>query len=569
MLFWIFTTYRERLAPYTTIPLLVAGALLPPVAAYLLGQPGKKVARRRLGHRERRLMAVTLVVVALAAMHLLLVAGGTAGRRARRHRPSSPGPLAWLVGPPGYDQQRLLKAAGVLVAGGGLAAYGAYTQVQDGGRLRELVNTLRDPARHREELGSAHFCYPGEFVRLQKPKGPYELRLLGAFYGKRSRGEPSSRFYRLDRGPGRNNRWPWIALGVEDQARGLCLVGPAGSGKSQAGILPLTADAMTSGQSLIVLDPQNELAPYLFDYARVTGHRVVVHDPTDPSLPRFNLAHSVRSVSDAQAIAAVLVGHSGGLDDFWTKSARNLLAGCLLRFDSLGDILRAFDDLPKLAATLTREDDGAANVARAFAASVRAGDRSAPGVLATLQASALSAWADAAVQAATAATDFTADMLLDAPTLLILRCPGRYMKVYGPYLGAVLQRFVLDLDTLGEQTPGGALPRPVKIVIDEFPLMGHLAGIVESVNLFRKRHLSIVVAAQALSQFDLLYGRAGAETLIAGMATQVFFGACDAATARFVSQSLGRATERIRPAYPPARRARRRAAAPPARPAVA
>ena len=80
--------------------------------------------------------------------------------------------------------------------------------------------------------------------------------------------------------------------------------------------------------------------------------------------------------------------------------------------------------------------------------------------------------------------------------------------------------------------------------------MGHLAGIVESVNLFRKRHLSIVLAAQALSQFDLLYGRAGAETLIAGMATQVFFGACDAATARFVSQSLGRATERIRPRSP-------------------
>ena len=34
--------------------------------------------------------------------------------------------------------------------------------------------------------------------------------------------------------------------------------------------------------------------------------------------------------------------------------------------------------------------------------------------------------------------------------------------------------------------------------------------------------------------------------LIAGMATQVFFGSCDAATARFVSQSLGRSTERIR-----------------------
>ena len=93
-----------------------------------------------------------------------------------------------------------------------------------------------------------------------------------------------------------------------------------------------------------------------------------------------------------------------------------------------------------LAGVPLEKDDGAANCSRTFAASVKAGDRSAPGVLATLQASTLSAWAEASVQAATAATDFTADMLVEAPTLLVLKCPGLYMKVYGPYLGAVLQR---------------------------------------------------------------------------------------------------------------------------------
>ncbi len=545
MLYWLFTAYRESAALFVTVPLLAGGLVMPLVSAYLLGQPGKKVARPGMGYRERRLMAVTLLVVALAAMHLLLLTGG--GLAVER-APSmiQPWPVHLLVGPPGVNLVRLLIAAGVLLAGGGLAALAVYTQIQDGVRLRELVNRLRDPLRVREELGSAHFCYPGEFVRLQKPKGEYELRLLGSFYGKRGRGDEGKRFYRLDRGPNRNNRWPWIALSVEDQARGICLIGPPGTGKSQAGILPISADSMQSGQSLIVLDPQGELAPHLLDYARVTGHLVILHDPTDDALARFNLAHGVRNVSDAQAIAGVLVGRGdGGHEDFWTKSARNLLAACLLRFDSLGAILEAFDDLQALAQTLMAYDDGAANLARAFAAGVKVNDRSAPGILATLQASTLSAWAEQTVQAATSATDFSAEMLVEQPTLLILRCPGRYMRVYGPYLGAVLQRFMLDLDTLGEQSPGGALSRPVKIVIDEFPLMGHLGGIVEAVNLFRKRHISIVIAAQTLSQFDLIYGRAGAEALIAGMGTQVFFGSCDAATARFVSQSLGRSTERV------------------------
>ena len=45
-------------------------------------------------------------------------------------------------------------------------------------------------------------------------------------------------------------------MSAEDQARGLCLIGPAGTGKSQAGILPISADSMKAGQSLIVLDPQ-------------------------------------------------------------------------------------------------------------------------------------------------------------------------------------------------------------------------------------------------------------------------------------------------------------------------
>jgi hypothetical protein len=544
MLYWLFATYRESVAVFVAIPLLVAGMVMPVVTAYALGQLGKKVARHGLGHRERRLIALTLLVVALAVAHLLLLLGG---KLAIDHTTPTDSSLALtlLIGPPGLDWGRLLIATGTLVAGGGLAALGVYTQIQDGGRLRELVNRLRDPLRRREELGSAHFCYPGDFVRLQKPKGEYELRLLGSFYGKRGRGERPDRFYRLDRGPNRNNRWPWIALGVEDQARGMGLIGPAGTGKTQAGILPVTADSMKAGQSLIVLDPQGELLPYVLDYARVTGHRVIVHDPTDPSRPRFNLAHGVATVSDAQAVARVLVSGPGG-GDFWSKSAQNLLAGCLLRFDSLGAILRAFDDMAALAETLTQVDDGAANVSRAFAASVKAGDRSAPGVLATLQASTLSAWAEPAVQQATAATDFTAEDIVETPTVLVLKCPGRYMKVYGPYLGAVLQRLMLDLDAIGAGVPGGALPRPVKIVIDEFPVMGRLDGIVEAVNLFRKRHISILLAAQTLSQFEMVYGRPAAEALIAGLATLVVFGSCDAATAQFVSRSLGKTTERIR-----------------------
>jgi hypothetical protein len=185
----------------------------------------------------------------------------------------------------GVDLVRLLVAAGVLLAGGGLAALAVYTQVQDGGRLRELVNRLRDPLRVREELGSAHFCYPASSSGCRSPRGSTSCGCWVHSTASAGAGDEAKRFYRLDRGPNRNNRWPWIALSVEDQARGICLIGPPGTGKSQAGILPISADSMKSGQLLIVLDPQGELAPHLPDYARVTGHLVILHDPTDDALP--------------------------------------------------------------------------------------------------------------------------------------------------------------------------------------------------------------------------------------------------------------------------------------------
>jgi len=48
MLYWLFTTYRQQVAIYVTIPLLITGVVLPIIAAFTLGKPGRKVARPAL-----------------------------------------------------------------------------------------------------------------------------------------------------------------------------------------------------------------------------------------------------------------------------------------------------------------------------------------------------------------------------------------------------------------------------------------------------------------------------------------------------------------------------------------
>ncbi|MBE2270303.1 MAG: type IV secretory system conjugative DNA transfer family protein, partial [Anaerolinea sp.] len=355
---------------------------------------------------------------------------------------------------------------------------------------------------------------------------PDGLTLLGAFWGDGKR--------RLDVGSGR------FALSGEDIARGVLTLGGPGSGKTQGVILPAIADRMQSGHSLLIADPQGELTEHVLRFAAVTRHLVVIHDPTSLDRPRFNLAEGIANVSDARAIADVLVPPVFGDHRFWSDSAAALLAACLIRFDSLGAIFNAMSDLNALAKTLASKPDDAALLANSFIASVKADGKVAANVIATL-ATALTGWASAEVRDNTAASDFDADLILRQPTVVVLTCPGRMRAVYASYLGATLRKLMLDLDTLGEQN-GGALPVPVGILLDEFPTLGRLEGLIADVNLVRKRRISILVGAQTKGQFHLIYGQEGTQALLSGLATQIVYGGCDAETAEFYSKASGTAT---------------------------
>jgi type IV secretory pathway TraG/TraD family ATPase VirD4 len=305
-------------------------------------------------------------------------------------------------------------------------------------------------------------------------------------------------------------------------------------------ILPVIADRMLAGHSLIVADPQGELKEHVSRFAQVTGHLVAVHDPTSCAGPRYNLAADITNVSDARAIADVLVPSAQGDNRFWSDSAAALLAACLIRFDTLGDIYNALNDPKALAEMLASKKDDASLLANAFIASVRSDGKVAANVVATL-ATALTDWASTDVRSNTSTSDFGAEMIVSQPTVVVLTCPGRMRAVYASYLGATLRKLMLDLDTIGEQN-GGPLPMPVGVVLDEFPTLGKLDSLVADVNLVRKRRISILIGAQTKGQFHLIYGQEGTQSLFTGLATQIVFGGCDAETAEYYSKASGIAT---------------------------
>ncbi|MBX3085056.1 MAG: type IV secretory system conjugative DNA transfer family protein [Anaerolineae bacterium] len=475
-------------------------------------------------------MSFVLPNVALTSIYVSLLSDFAVQRATTLQKPLS-GLLGVLVGGPMMINQARLIIMGLALVVLLLFLNMALGQgLRRGGWLYEQVDRWRRPSNRRGEMGSAHFCTMREYRRYRREDGD-GITLLGAFWGERGR--------RLDWGYGK------FCMGAEDAARGLLTLGAPGSGKTQAVILPVIADRMNCHHSLIVVDPQGELTPYIKEIAKVTGHLVAIHDPTSATGPRFNLAQGLSNIPSANAIARVLVPSADGDNRFWADSATDLLTACLLRFANLGQIKAALTDMQALAKRLIEKPDDAALAAGSFIASVRADGKIATNVVATL-GTALTGWSSEQVRQNTAASDFTAELLVTQPTVVVLTCPGAMRKVYAPYLGATLQKLMSDLDTIGEQC-GGPLPAPVGVIIDEFPTLGRLDSLVESVNLVRKRRISILVGAQTKGQFHLIYGEEATKALFTGLATQIVYGGCDHDTAKFYSDASGTSTADANP----------------------
>lgn len=526
MFYWLFTEGRTLLGGCLA-PLLCLTLTAPIMVSAMLGAGIQRTSETQGAtgwKRGAKLFAHLIVVLGVSAVYLTLL--GDMAVQQLRGRQSTNGVIQLLVGaPPNINAMRLFMFGMMLVMLWFFLTIGLHSVIKNGGWLRERVDRLRNPQVKRGALGSSHFCTMREYKRFRR-EDVEGLSLLGAFWGEQKR--------RLDMGMGR------FSLSGEDVARGILTLGGPGSGKTQGIILPAIADRMLAGHSLVVADPQGEITGHVLKYAAVTRHLVVVHDPTSMIGPRYNLAEGIENVSDARAIADVLVPSAAGDNRFWTDSAAALLAACLIRFPNLGEIYNAMNDLKGLAGKLASKKDDAALLANSFIASVGSDGKVASNVVATL-ATALTGWASTDVRANTSASDFDADLVVGQPTVVVLTCPGRMRAVYASYLGATLRKLMLDLDTIGERNKG-PLPVPVGIILDEFPTLGKLDSLVADVNLVRKRRISIMIGAQTKGQFHMIYGNEGTQALFTGLATQVIYGGCDADTAEFYSKASGTAT---------------------------
>ena len=198
-----------------------------------------------------RILCFMLPSLAVLALFVTLFSSMAVIKATTRQTPFS-GAMGWIIGgTPTTNQPRLAIFGFGLLAILLLLNMALWQGIRSGGWLRERLDRLRRPNNPRGEMGSAHFCTRREYMRFRRADQD-GITFLGAFWGDNHQ--------RLDTG------WGKFCLSGEDAARGILTIGAPGSGKSQGVVLPVIADRMNAGHSLIIADPQGELTAHILRF---------------------------------------------------------------------------------------------------------------------------------------------------------------------------------------------------------------------------------------------------------------------------------------------------------------
>ena len=346
-------------------------------------------------------------------------------------------------------------------------------------------------------------------------------------------------------------------LRVEDDKHVL-VVGPTRSGKGVGFVIP---NALSWKGSLIVLDIKRE------NHTLTAAHRrdclrnaVFLFSPGSSRSHRYNPLDFVRSqpgerATDLQKIAEFLVPRGTSGTPMWQNEAKALLVGLLsyvLESElyrgrrRIGEVLRLLRTQEDTAIVLNRvleREPYLPRLARdSLAAFINKAEKERSGVRSELT-SALKIWANPLIDAATSGSDFDLRQLRRKPTSIYIGVQLTELAVVRPLLSLLVQQAA---DAMTRSEPGRDEPHKVLFLLDEFPALGRMEPIVETMPVVAGYGMKLAIVVQGLAQLDHLYEESGRNVLLANAAHQLVLAANDHATATFVSEALGRRTIRYK-----------------------
>ncbi|CAG7643596.1 VirD4-like conjugal transfer protein, CD1115 family [Paenibacillus allorhizosphaerae] len=328
-------------------------------------------------------------------------------------------------------------------------------------------------------------------------------------------------------------------------------VGGPGSGKTQSYIL--TNIIHERNRSIVVTDPKGEIYESTAAVKREQGYevRLVNFKEMDVS-DRYNPIDYIERETDAEQIATALFLNSQSGDkkmDFWGKAEIALLTTLLLyvkyecgpaaNMDMVRYILTTYgrtpEDMDLFFGSL--ESDHPASMA--YQVVRMAEDKVRSSIFISLAVT-LSKWNSKSVQAFTAVSDFKLDDIGDRKMIVYVILPvadSTWEMLTSNFFTQLFQQLYRLADRHFNR-----LPRPVNIMLDEFPNIGKIPNYEELLATCRSYGISCSTIVQSVGQLIDKYSKEKAEAIIGNHSLRFLLGAGDHLTAKTFSELLGDTT---------------------------
>lgn len=327
---------------------------------------------------------------------------------------------------------------------------------------------------------------------------------------------------------------------------------PTRAGKGIGAVIP---NLLEYPGSALVLDIKGENYAVTARQRRELGHAVYVVDPFGVTgakshacnwLDRLDVS-SPECVGESAALAECLVIPSGkGESAHFDDTARGLLQGLMLHVASLPDrgrrhlgevrrLLTADEaDFLGTMADMAADPDAAYGVpARAANSLMSTGDRERGSILSTARRS-TAFLDDPRIVEALSRSDFDFRQLKRELVTVYIVIPPAKLSQNNRFMRGFIG------SALAALTATQAKPRhKVVFFLDEFAQLGRMAAIEDAVSLVSGYGVAFWIFVQDLSQLEGVYPKW--RTFLANAAKQ-FFGTADLQTAKYISESLGKAT---------------------------
>ncbi len=333
--------------------------------------------------------------------------------------------------------------------------------------------------------------------------------------------------------------------------------GAPGSGKSRGFVKPFILQAARRRESLILVDPKNEMYENMSAYLSGEGYIVKCFNLIDMEhSDSFNCLSAFRDDPDMAIKTAQIImentQYGESKNPFWDTSTQNLLTALLLYVSHLSVPIeeRSIGAVYRLLSTMAIDDlklifDGLPpdHPAKAPFTIFKHANENTWGNIASGLGVRLQVYANRLADSITRHDEIDFHLPGKRPCTYFCVIPDQDSSK--AFLSTLFFQMLFSRLYDLARTMNGPLEVPVNVVLDEFCNVGKFPKFVETISTARSRNINIQIILQSLPQIIALYGRDESGAILNNCDTQIFLGCNDLDTAKFFSGKIGSVTIRV------------------------